>query len=144
MLCLSSGTDLKKSRYVLKSLSLCNKVLSYLSLSPLQFSVTLRFLCIAKLHCAFTGEFLSDHKNKADTIVMILLLSKFAVHVACVKDCTSKEHACTEVGNKRRHYITGREGKNTKWASNGGVDCFFYGVQWRFDDLVFFAGEKYP
>ena len=26
-----SGTDLKKSRHVLKSLSLCNKVLSYLS-----------------------------------------------------------------------------------------------------------------
>ena len=33
LLCLSSGTDLKKSRYVLKSLSLCNKVLSYLILS---------------------------------------------------------------------------------------------------------------
>ena len=49
---------------------------------------------------------------------MILLVSKFAVHVAWVKDCTSKEHACTEVGNKRRHYITGKEGKNTvgfKW-----------------------------
>ena len=30
LLCLSSGTDLKKSRHVLKSLSLCNKVLSYL------------------------------------------------------------------------------------------------------------------
>ena len=35
LLCLSSGTDLQKSRHVLKSLSLCNKVLSYLSyLSP--------------------------------------------------------------------------------------------------------------
>ena len=33
LLCLSSGTDLKKSRHVLKSLSLCNKVLSYLILS---------------------------------------------------------------------------------------------------------------
>ena len=32
LLCLSSGTDLQKSRHVLKSLSLCNKVLSYLSL----------------------------------------------------------------------------------------------------------------
>ena len=31
--CLSSGTDLRKSRHVLKSLTLCNKVLSYLSLS---------------------------------------------------------------------------------------------------------------
>ena len=30
LLCLSSGTDLKKRRHVLKSLSLCNKVLSYL------------------------------------------------------------------------------------------------------------------
>ena len=29
---MSSGTDLQKSRHVLKSLSLCNKVLSYLSL----------------------------------------------------------------------------------------------------------------
>ena len=33
LLCLSSGTDLQKSRHVLKSLSLCNKVLSYISLS---------------------------------------------------------------------------------------------------------------
>ena len=30
LLCLTSGTDLQKSRHVLKSLSLCNKVLSYL------------------------------------------------------------------------------------------------------------------
>ena len=42
MLCLSSGTDLKKSRHVLKSLSLCNKVLSYLILS-LSLSLCLLF-----------------------------------------------------------------------------------------------------
>ena len=40
LLCLSSGTDLKKSRHVLKSLSLCNKVLSYLILS-LSLNITL-------------------------------------------------------------------------------------------------------
>ena len=34
LLCLSSGTDLQKSQHVLKSLSLCNKVLSYLSSLP--------------------------------------------------------------------------------------------------------------
>ena len=40
LLCLSSGTDLQKSRHVLKSLSLCNKVLSYLSyLSLLSLSL---------------------------------------------------------------------------------------------------------
>ena len=47
LLCLSSGTDLKKSRHVLKSLSLCNKVLSYLiSLShfpSLSVSLSLSF-----------------------------------------------------------------------------------------------------
>ena len=37
LLCLSSGTDLQKSRHVLKSFSLCNKVLSYLILSYLSF-----------------------------------------------------------------------------------------------------------
>ena len=41
LLCLSSGTDLQKSRHVLKSLSLCNKVLSYLILSLSLFWVAL-------------------------------------------------------------------------------------------------------
>ena len=48
LLCLSSGTDLKKSRHVLKSLSLCNKVLSYLILS-LSLCVV---LCCIVLCCA--------------------------------------------------------------------------------------------
>ena len=43
LLCLSSGTDLQKSRHVLKSLSLCNKVLSYL------ISLSLFPQCTSKL-----------------------------------------------------------------------------------------------
>ena len=39
LLCLSSGTDLQKSRHVLKSLSLCNKVLSYLLSLSLSLSL---------------------------------------------------------------------------------------------------------
>ena len=49
LLCLSSGTDLKKSRHVLKSLSLCNKVLSYLILSlslSLILVVPLNLFCV--------------------------------------------------------------------------------------------------
>ena len=46
LLCLSSGTDLKKSRHVLKSLSLCNKVLSYLILSLSLSPLRSRFLCL--------------------------------------------------------------------------------------------------
>ena len=44
LLYLSSGTDLQKSRHVLKSLSLCNKVLSYLLVLVLLVLLLLFFL----------------------------------------------------------------------------------------------------
>ena len=54
LLCLSSGTDLQKSRHVLTSLSLCNKVLSYLILS-----LSLSHLCLFLSLCLSVSVCLS-------------------------------------------------------------------------------------
>ena len=76
LLCLSSGTDLQKSRHVLKSLSLCNKVLSYLILSlslPLSLSLTLSifffliFAVVADIaSVALSSMLLYVHRGRAD------------------------------------------------------------------------------
>ena len=66
LLCLSSGTDLQKSRHVLKSLSLCNEVLSSLlfsSLLSLSLSLSLRYFLSFRYSPALSEDRLVIEKS---------------------------------------------------------------------------------
>ena len=60
-LCLSSGTDLQKSRHVLKSLILCNKVLSYL-ITVLGYLFPRHLLCCQQWHRTVSHRW--DHRRE--------------------------------------------------------------------------------